>query len=65
MASTIAGEKQLGIVLDEACVNNPRSSRIRYPKPTLSDSAKIAPSMFHLRQPRSGLTHREGASNRV
>ena len=37
MASTITGEKQVGIVLDEACINIPRSSRIRYLKPTLSD----------------------------
>ena len=51
MASTIAGEKQTGMVLDEACINIPQSSSIRYPKPTLSDSAKTTPSMLHLRQP--------------
>ena len=65
MASTTAREKQHGIVLDEVCINIPRSSRIRYSKPTLSDSAKTAPSMLHLRWPQLGLTHREGASNRV
>ena len=43
MTSTIAEEKQFGIVLDEACINILRSSRIRYLKPTLSDLAKTAP----------------------
>ena len=59
MAFTSTGEKQPRIVLEEACINFPQSSRIRYSIPTLSDSVKIAPSMLHLRQPRSGLTHRE------
>ena len=59
MDSTSTGEKQPRIVLEEACINFPQLSSIRYSIPTLSDSVKTAPSMLHLRQPRSGLTLRE------
>ena len=65
MVSTSVREKQRGIVLDKACINFSQSSHIRYSIPTLSDSTKTAPSILHLRQPRSSLTHWTGSSNYV